>query len=310
MTERAQLSHVLLDVDFLHKPTVVGFRSKFTWNAIPWLVELYCLMSRATHGQVSDAIAETVALDMGLKNGSELIEYCLANRLIEREDGALINSRVVKDQEALAKKRESAFERKEKFKNKIVPNVCGTRSPDTDTDTEDLDLKKVVRLAPQPEILEIPEKAEHFSGMPQKIPRVRGGFPAKTEEFPPESAQFVDACREQLHPPDTPNIENDSRFINCGRRPMRKYPEIWLTLHDLVEARRQLDEAGIPPDKLWMVFSKVAAKLRTKIESGESVLNINPFLWLIGWAKKEALDELKSSLDLERSQNYLKKAKG
>jgi hypothetical protein len=129
---RAQLSHVLLDVDFLHKPTVIGFRSEHGWNAIPWLLEMYCLMSRATNGRISDKIAIQTATDMGLKNIEAMIAYCIAEGLMLRENGQLTNSRVIQDQERLFKTRTDAIERKKKH----VQNANGTRSSDTDTVTD------------------------------------------------------------------------------------------------------------------------------------------------------------------------------
>ena len=55
--KRTQLKHLLLDVDFLHKPTVKAFRASFGWVGIPWLLEMYALMSRATNARVDPSIA-------------------------------------------------------------------------------------------------------------------------------------------------------------------------------------------------------------------------------------------------------------
>lgn len=154
--DRVQLDHLLLDVDFMHKPTIVGFRRKFGWASVTWLIEIYCQMSRASNALVTRDVMLAVCEDMRLDGGNEMIDYCIDHGLIiqleDRADSLFTNSRVIKDQESLAKKRLGSKDRQEKFRNKdVTQRVCNassnalqTRLPVTDPVTDlDINIKEL-----------------------------------------------------------------------------------------------------------------------------------------------------------------------
>lgn len=115
---RVQLDYLLLDVNFLHKPTVRALRYKFGWISVLWLIECYALMSRATNARIDDDAALAVAQDFGILNGTELIEHALRvdedhkEGLMRREFGKLSNIRVATDQENVSVKREKWRDKK------------------------------------------------------------------------------------------------------------------------------------------------------------------------------------------------------
>lgn len=147
---RAQLDHVLFDVDFHHKPTVKAFRAKFGWVAIPWLFEMYALMSRATNARVDPSVALLTASDMGLKDGQKMIDHCVANGLFDIEFGLLTSRRVANDQESLYKKQE----RWRKAKGKSEDSASQPRGSSADEarkseDTEQLNTEVLNVLDPK-----------------------------------------------------------------------------------------------------------------------------------------------------------------
>ena len=95
----------------------------------------------------------------------------------------------------------------------------------------------------------------------------------------------------------------------AGRRPLKKYPELFLTPEELSQVFDQLAEAGIPGDRFKMVFMRVAARLTTHRVQGKHPSAVSVFNWLVGWAKNEVVEELTASCNLERSRAYLAGAK-
>lgn len=140
MTERAQLDHLLLDVDFLHKPTIVAFRRKFGWASVTWLIEVYCLMSRATDAMVTHDTLLGVAEDMRFENAEEIISYSLEVGILSKKDSFYFNRRVLEDQESLARKRKEYRDRQERHRQKTVTqplqNGDGTREKPFSVNTE------------------------------------------------------------------------------------------------------------------------------------------------------------------------------
>lgn len=110
-------------------------------------------------------------------------------------------------------------------------------------------------------------------------------------------------------------LEKDSTWVanpqyaKVGRKPLKKYPDMFLTHEELADVFRQLVEAGIPADQFRLVFMRVAARLNTYKSQGKSVATISVYNWLIGWAKQDVVKELTASCNLERSKVYLQGAK-
>ncbi len=154
---RAQLKHVLLDVDFFDKPTIRALGFRHSQISVLLFIRWMMLMSRATNGLVTrDAmasVAREVLQNVGTATATfeSVMKYCIETEMIyEEKDGYFTNERVVKDQESCAVKRESSNERQKKFREKKVvnSNALLTRLPVTDTVTEydtdnDLDLNSL-----------------------------------------------------------------------------------------------------------------------------------------------------------------------
>ena len=99
------------------------------------------------------------------------------------------------------------------------------------------------------------------------------------------------------------------QYAKAGRRPLRKYPDLFLTPEDLAEVFTQLSDAGIPPAQFKLVFMRVSARLTTQKSLGKPTGAVSAFIWLTSWAKEEVVKELTASCNLERSRAYLEGAR-
>jgi len=131
----------------------------------------------------------------------------------------------------------------------------------------------------------------------------------KREAHSPES-KFFELSKKSLD--YSAEHESDNRHILLGRRPMKKYPEIWLTEHELSSILEMYESEGIPIDsqkRYAKAFISVNSKLQMKKAKGERLEFTNPYDWLIGFAKLDLLRELSASASLKRNELYLENSK-
>lgn len=103
-------------------------------------------------------------------------------------------------------------------------------------------------------------------------------------------------------PDDHPTVQRDSRFISAGRKPLVKYPKIWLTRMQLYDVFKAYLDAGIPPSALGTPFKKAEARLQDYGEAKGK--NVTAFNWLIGFLLREECDNHTASTRLKRNQKY------
>lgn len=276
MSERAQLDHLLLDVDFFHKPTIVGFRRKFGYAAVAWLIETYCQMSRATDAIVTEDVLLATAEDMRLENGAEIVAYCLDFGLITQVDDFYTNYRVIADQEKLAKRRESDRNRKG-FRADSMRKCAGIPAvpvTDTDTGSEDLDLKN-------------------------------NGQPTERIEIPPDATdaqrEQLNAAIEALEAPSGQEWTKSPVFIGTGRRPMKKYPSIFITPHELAQVFQLYESEGVF-GKLRRSLQLVESRIKTRKTHDPPV---NAHAWLMGWAFTDAVSAENETTKLKANSRRL-----
>lgn len=113
-----------------------------------------------------------------------------------------------------------------------------------------------------------------------------------TEHLDPKTREFLPMAERALRPADAAEVMIRNGFINCGRRPIRKYPDLWITPHDLADAWRQCIDAGVPKDRIDVVFAKAAAHSETKIARGQDPSTFNAHGWIIGFGLTEGLKQL------------------
>lgn len=133
---------------------------------------------------------------------------------------------------------------------------------------------------------------------------------------PPEPAEMPDgtdpevwALTENAFVPDSdPRLQRDNRYINAGRKPLKKYPDVWLTRHELADWMMCYLRRNIPKNQLDIGFKKTQSKILTYRQEGKRVQSVSAYNWGTGFILQEVLQELKLDTDLQRSEKYLRQA--
>jgi len=123
---RAQLKHVLLDVDFFTNPKIRAMQRRYNVFATLGLIEVYMAMSMATNAVIDNDAILAIFEDLGADDPQAIIDYLLANGLIIKEMNGFSNSRVIKDQESLYKSQQRYKKHKEQTEEKRCENVSET----------------------------------------------------------------------------------------------------------------------------------------------------------------------------------------
>ena len=136
---------------------------------------------------------------------------------------------------------------------------------------------------------------------------------ASSEEISdPNLEKWLPKASEHLPLPTDPpqKWQLDNRFINAGRRPMKKYPLIFISATELAEVFRQYDEVGLQPIDARQAFQAVAGRLLTHAANGSSNNQVSAFNWLIGWAKQEVLETaIKDERHKNAKEGYAKQSR-
>jgi hypothetical protein len=267
----AQLSYIRFDTDFFDKPKIKGLVQRHGQVAVSFLVRLLCGMGRATDGEISRDAWEAIGAEAGLAtlHSEELVGYCLDNHILGGSKERLTNTRVLEDQDALEKKRVSTRARVQQHRQRQKP-------------AED---------APVPLATAAPAVVNPSAPFVPFVP------PADVAAYTPQHPESFDTTDENmqiaLDKLEAPNGQNwvfDNRFIGAGRRPMKDYPTIWLTPHELSDVIRKLEESDIPQASYKDLFFKAEAKLKTYSSQGRSNQSVSVYNWLTGFLFDELLE--------------------
>lgn len=274
----AQVEYIRLDVDFFDKPKIKGLQRKHGHKAILLILRLYCAMGRATNATLNRDSWEALAADGGYEDGEAIIvvDYCLGHGILSGDYEQLTNTRVVEDQAALERKREQAKARQKSFREK-------------------------------PKELESPTTLEVIStSLPKSVPIVLVEPTQQRETIDPGDNENLKIALEKLQSPGNQQWTLDNRFVNAGRRPMKDYPELWLTPFELEDIIKKLKESDIPMTSYKDLFAKAEAKLKTWKQERRSTSGVSVYNWLTGFLFQEVLEttiketRLAKTLETER----------
>lgn len=129
-----------------------------------------------------------------------------------------------------------------------------------------------------------------------------------TDQTPKSSNPGIAAAENHLVDVADPRVQGSSAFVSAGRRPMKKYPELWFSPVELYDATEILRAAGLPDRHRPAVFKRAACSARTKIAAGAIAERLPAFNWVTGWALEDTLRVVKSGNDAARSEAYLERA--
>lgn len=93
------------------------------------------------------------------------------------------------------------------------------------------------------------------------------------------------------------NIVTDLRYMNVGRRPLKKYPNIWITSKELQAILDRCKECTVNPKQL---FDYVQSWVLQKVSEGQSLERLNVANALSGWAFEKVLSQVVLEIKKEK----------
>lgn len=105
--KRAQLDHLLIDVDFFDKPKIKCLAYEHGQLSVLFLIRIYTALSRATDARIKKTICSAIAYEMRIEKeeAERVISYFISEGLLDSDGDFVESHRVSKDQEALFIKR-------------------------------------------------------------------------------------------------------------------------------------------------------------------------------------------------------------
>lgn len=207
----------------------------------------------------------------------EILDSAVSVGLLEANPDFYYNSQILNDSKSFEKKRKNY---KEGYKKRKRIHDESTLNPlrieresslnyiDTDTEYEtEYELKKEV----SPEVSETVEVTA----------------PEGTPEW------YRQVAESELEIPAGQLWTKTNAFINSGRRQLRRYPSLMLSVVELAQVIELYHGQGIPLHLRQIAFQRAEAGLKTKRQNGERVDNLNPLNWLMGFLYTEALQAWK-----------------
>jgi hypothetical protein len=219
------------------------------------------LTSKGIQKRFFDVLSMARRVEQDLPDGVLLLKKRSKEKEIQRESKVKESSRVSSE--------ETRVNSEETRRNKIQAiTVAEVEKSDLTTNTDHVDFDDFAT-----EIERYIEGLGVTLSEPEKI-ELRGIFGALQEINSQELAET-------------------NLWVIEHKRPMKKYPHIWLTIQQLHQIWKSYIQAGLRPGidfpKIFLeVESKLAKKARWELE------RVDAFSWLIGWALKQATDQLTS----------------
>lgn len=289
---RAQLDHVLLDVDFFNNPKIRALKGKFGHISQLCLIDAYTAMSRATNAIIDGDCVMAILFDYQLK--WDFWEHCLDKGLVKIEGQGYSNSRVIQDQEKLGRSQDKWRVANGKRK--------GDLSSTTNLHPINAQSKQNTVNAHGCEVL----NTEELNIDTNKNSQIQK---PDFSHYEPSEREKLEKADSMLEPCDAPKVQRSNQFISAGRRPMLKWSNIWLSPQELVQVIDSLVDEGIDGKKRKQVFDSVQSRIATKLVQGVGIEKISAFNWLTGFEITETLKQIKAKKDLDRSEEYLTNAR-
>lgn len=91
-------------------------------------------------------------------------------------------------------------------------------------------------------------------------------------------------------PTGSPEWTQKNAYISAGRRPMRDYPDVWLTPNELVTVCRDYEASGIPFRAYRTAFESAQIQATNQKTQRRDPSNAGAAGWLLGFIKQSILD--------------------
>lgn len=298
------------DTDFLQDSKIVEIEDVFGDAAPRYYIQIAFQILREggpIRYQAAIAILKRTKL---ADESKKFIDYCVECDLFYRDGNYLSSQRADLEISSLKTKRDKWREKKRRFPKDSPENPRGFQG-DSEKEQE-----KEQELEGENE-KEQEEGTGTFGGVQGEQRSPTEPPPNRTRTLEPEVKHPAAAPKPVQKPDystDAPYSDEAERALEPldetttdGRRRLKKYPLCRITAPKLADALGILiDEYGIPPDKLKLVFRTVNAHLEKAQKRSENVdLKFCVYSLLIGWPAQEVLKTLRESNYHEKSKQSL-----
>lgn len=109
----------------------------------------------------------------------------------------------------------------------------------------------------------------------------------------------------------TADTLRDNLHISSGLRPLKGYPDCWVSLPNLKNVLdTYFNRSGLEPEDVSAALKRIQAKMDLARSEGKKVPREKTYCWLIGWALSEQIEAKSRATRLQREQAYLANANG
>ena len=313
-----------------NNPQLIRIRMKFGWEGYGIFWALIEMMRESEDYSLdwSDENVEAIAYHLQYDKDALalLVQCCSIAGVLRLHNQRLISDGLIERMEPLDKRRVLARDKAnkrwhpnntEQLHAGALPGQCNGNATAMQLDKIRID-KNIGKEINNPLPPTAPEKAKHLlnsvgvfvstdnfkNGNGRIIQNILEVLPPP-ESTPPRGAQesLEEFSRRELHDPsENPSWIHSNGFMLQGRRPMKRYPRIWMSEVELKNLFEML-EAKVPRSHWKDLFRSVDAYIGSKIVSGKTSVDTMPtYGWMTSWALTDLLRALNEELKVKRNQ--------
>lgn len=289
---KESFSNFILETRYFGDPRTTAMCRKFGSQAIAAHLQTLAELNQRPDHTLSRAefflLVENHAIEGDI---AAFLEFLTADHVgyLALDGDAIFSPGTNKRLEKRGIEREKWRKDKERVRSNGVPHSVHSDSAKTSIEAiEKLKENKGKEKVPIPFRSECPTPTPTPTPTPQNL---------KKEEWP-ETDQFDKAALDLLEAPTgSEPWETSNQFMNCGRRPMKKYPNLYFSPTDLAEVFRIWTKAGIPQDRFRDGFQMLKAEMDNKPKS-----EAKAYVWAIGFIKTNLVASLNEEVKLEKNR--------
>lgn len=312
------MGKLFCDTSDLRSPSMVGLRKQVGLSGAYVLHALKLMMWDSETKCVGDSVEDiAAALDCEVSLVKATILAALKRGLLTETDLGLSAPDVIDQAEGL-KKRTSGLKQNSRYVHRHDTVTVAVSAPLQDKIRQDKTRSDQTGQDPEggcggkPPELEPPPPETPPKQPPERTPEPppHPDLPTDDDLDPWKTPEERAEIEGYLVPPDDPDIQQQPAFVNAGRRPMRKHPELWFNPLELRDAIAELIGKGVAESDVQSVFRRAAVHVRGKVATGGHPSRFDAFGTVTGWALRETLGTAKAIADKARSDLYLTRARG
>lgn len=315
MSKRKTVRNILLSVDFYTKPRNLRFAKEFGVDALALVQAVWLAISQEKDYALSkeDTFALPLLLLVPDERTQAVLTAAVERGLLEQDDKFYYNSQVEEHAQNYLGKREADAERKRlererKKKEEEEAKMSGGHPVDserlsdgfptstytyTSTNTS-LDLNKT-----DPALGTLPGKSVTKSdpGEGGRVTTPPGQPASPPDGLTPDELEIWRSAT-SLYAPVAGNepFLRSNHYIQNGRRPLQKWPHVWLSLNQAFHILKLYAENELEIEEVRRCFERAQSQAQKVTPQGTPPENKDAFGWLTSWI-------LTDTLTLKTAQN-------